>query len=78
MKCQSKKIISIFLTFCMLMSLLSVTGVNANALTTDKVVTTRSEDFSYVLDNGKARIYHYYGTDTDLVIPSTIDGYTVK
>ena len=78
MKCQSKKIISIFLTLCMLVSLLSVTGVNANAVTTDKVVTTRSEDFSYVLDNGNARIYHYYGTDTDLVIPSTIDGYTVK
>ena len=77
MKIKSKKIISIFLSLCIIVSLLSVTGINANAVTTDKAVACKiSGDFEYYLENdGNARVYWYSGTDTDLVIPSTIDVY---
>ena len=79
MKCQSKKIVSIFLSLCIIVSLLSVTGINANAVTTDKVIVTASGGYSYsITDDGYAMIEQYKGTDTELVIPSTINGYTVK
>ncbi|MEE1154818.1 MAG: leucine-rich repeat domain-containing protein, partial [Acutalibacteraceae bacterium] len=79
MKCQSKKIVSIFLSLCIIVSLLSVTGINANAVTTDEVMVTASGGYSYsITDDGYAMIEQYKGTDTELVIPSTINGYTVK
>ena len=79
MKIKSKKIISIFLSLCIIVSLLSVTSINANAVTTDKVIVTASGGYSYsITDDGYAMIEQYKGTDTELVIPSTIKGYTVK
>lgn len=80
MKLKSEKIISIFLTLCILISVLSVTGISTNAALTDEVVASiRSGGFEYGLDReGIATIQQYRGTDTDLVIPSTIDGHIVR
>ncbi|MEF2918938.1 MAG: leucine-rich repeat domain-containing protein [Acutalibacteraceae bacterium] len=83
MKPKSKKIISIILTFCIIISLVSVTGINANATIINEALVGKtggtSGDYQYEVDeDGYARIDRYSGTDTNLVIPSTIDGYTVK
>lgn len=36
-----------------------------------------SEDYEYAVKNGTAQITNYLGADTDVIIPSEIDGYTV-
>ena len=80
MKRKINKIISLILVFCIMVSLVTVTGISANAATNNEVVSgALSGDFSYgVHKDGYARITGYYGTDEEIVIPSTIDGYTVK
>ncbi|MEF2920740.1 MAG: leucine-rich repeat domain-containing protein, partial [Acutalibacteraceae bacterium] len=83
MKPKSKKIISIILTFCIIVSVLSATSINANATIINEALVGKtggtSGDYQYEVDeDGYARIEYYSGTDTNLVIPSTIDGYTVK
>ena len=79
MKRKINKIVSLMLVFCIMVSLVTVTGISANAATNDEVVVSDSSGyFSYwVATNGTAGIISYYGTDTELVIPSTINGYTV-
>lgn len=75
MKIKSKKIISIFLSLCIIVSLLSVTSINANAT----IEIIESDDYRYFIDEeGYIRIEDYIGDDTELVIPSTIDGHIVK
>lgn len=39
--------------------------------------TQKKSDFTYEIKNGKATITGYTGTDTAIVIPSSVDGYTV-
>lgn len=79
MKRKINKIVSLILAFCIIVSLVTVTGISANAATTDESIAgVRSGDFSYEVYNGYALILRYEGTSTELVIPSTIDGYTVK
>ncbi|MCD7809343.1 MAG: leucine-rich repeat domain-containing protein, partial [Erysipelotrichaceae bacterium] len=39
---------------------------------------TEDEDYEYIiLDDGTIKIFYYTGDETNIVIPSTIDGYTV-
>ncbi|MEF2919997.1 MAG: leucine-rich repeat domain-containing protein [Acutalibacteraceae bacterium] len=79
MKRKINKIVSLMLVFCIMVSLVTVTGISANAATNDEVVAGYSSgNFEYRVIAGEgAKILGYYGTDTELVIPSTIDGYTV-
>ena len=80
MKRKINKIVSLILAFCIIVSLVTVTGISANAATTDKDVSNGiiSGDFVYVIHNGYAKIVEYEGSNTELVIPSTIHGYIVK
>ena len=46
---------------------------------TDMVRTEDSEgDFEYTVNDGKLTITKYTGTKTEIIIPNTIDGYTVS
>lgn len=68
---KNSKMISLFLALTLLLSSLPL------ALTTAFAAT--SGDFEYnVLSDGTAEITKYNGEATDLVIPSQLDGYTVK
>ncbi len=79
MKLKAKKIIPVILTLCIMVSLVTTTGINANAATINEAVAcATSGDYTYRVSNGYARIMKYTGTNTELVIPSIIDGYTVK
>ncbi len=65
-----KKIMSMLLSVVMLFSITAGLDLSAYA-------DTSSDWNYYVLDDGTALIMGYNGTETDLVIPSTIDGYDV-
>ena len=85
-----KKPISILLVFMMIVSLFTVVPVTANAAPTtlnDPVTgigtvsgaQTDASIFTYTVNNGSATITGLNGsiTDTELIIPSEIDGYPV-
>ena len=65
-----KKVLSAFLSVVMLLSITAGLNLSASAET--------SGDWEYsVLDDGTAEITGYTGSETELAIPSEIDGYTV-
>lgn len=67
---QMKKLTSIILSVIMIFSIFTIVPITAKAIT--------SGDYDYnILDDGTAIITHYNGSDTEVTIPSTIDGYTV-
>ena len=80
-----KKVLSIFLTFVLMLSLLTIVPCSVSAADTDTAVTGIDESkIKYtVLDDGTAMITGYSGTDLstydvkELVIPSVLNGYTV-
>ncbi len=52
--------------------------IPAGALPTMSAATQyTSGDFIYTLANDRAMIYEYTGTDSDVVVPATLDGYPV-
>ncbi len=64
-----KKITVFFLSFLMLMSVIAAAGMS--------VYASDSSDFEYSISGGEVKINGYTGSDTELIIPSEIDGYTV-
>ncbi len=84
MKKMSKKILSIVLcalvpagTAAVMTANLSQTQIMAHAAAAQTDFT--SGDYSYKLaDNSNAVITRYNGSDKTIIVPSTIDGYTVK
>ncbi|MCD7797490.1 MAG: leucine-rich repeat domain-containing protein [Clostridiales bacterium] len=64
-----KKIISLLLSAAMLLPVTVGLDLTAFAAT--------SGDYEYTVSNGTAEITGYTGLETELTIPSTIDGYTV-
>ncbi len=81
MRRKLRKITSVCLAVIMILSVLTVAPLTAFAAETDSAGvgdTYISGDFEYeVLDDGTASITDYYGSATELEIPSTLDGYTV-
>ena len=63
----------------MFISVFTVMPITAGAVTTDvNSISALSGDFEYeILDDGTAEITEYWGEDTELEIPGTLDGYTV-
>lgn len=72
-----KKSISVILTLLMIVGIFTIIPVTVSAQT-----TYESGDYSYVLvtknDVSVAEITVYSGSDADLTIPDTLDGYTVN
>lgn len=65
-----KKLISLFLSLIMLISVFTVIPISAQA--------KKSGDFEYaVTKDGTAKITKYIGTKGKITIPETLDGYTV-
>ena len=64
-----KKIISVLLVLVLVITALPLTGITSFALT--------SGDWEYAINNGEITFIKYIGTDTEVSIPSMIDGYTV-
>ena len=67
-----KKALSLILSLAMVLSLFS--GLQLTVTAEDAV---ESGDWSYVLEDGTARITKYSGSETEIEIPSSVDGYTV-
>lgn len=74
-----KKLTSVCLAVIMILSVLTVAPLTADASETDsESISATSGDFEYrVLDDGTAEITSYNGSATELEIPSIVDGYTV-
>ena len=69
-KTKAKRLLSLLLVLVMILSAMPLSGISAFAAT--------SGDFEYeILEDGTAEIIWYSGTETDLVIPSEIDGHKV-
>ena len=67
-----KKTLSLFLSLVMLISVFSGLQIVANA------DTSEDGDWTYTIsDDGTAVITAYNGSDTEITIPATVDGYTV-
>ncbi len=68
---KSQKLISLLLSISILMSIFAVSGISASAAV--------SGDFTYSVVNGdSALITGYSGNEKNLVIPDSLNGYTVK
>ena len=66
-----KKALSVLLSMAILLALLSIAPLSAGAET--------SGGFEYnILDDGTAEVFGYTGSETDLIIPSELDGHTVS
>lgn len=84
MKIKLRKLTSVCLALTMLLSILSVASFSAGAVEKDTVaVSSESGDFEYELLDEElygektASITGYNGNETDLIIPSEIDGYEI-
>ncbi len=66
-----KKVVSLFLSIVMIVSVVASVDMSSYAIT--------SGDFEYeILSDGTAKITGYNGSDKDLIVPSSIDGYVVS
>ncbi len=81
-----RKLLSVLLSVCILLTAISVTQVFASAEDTDIAATSGGGgdgdytcgDFTYnLLDDGTASLASYHGDATALEIPSSLDGHTV-
>ena len=74
-----KKLLSTVLSLCMLLSIIPVATTSSSAKSIEVVESGASiGDFEYILiDGGTAEITCYNGSDTNIIVPSEIDGYTV-
>ena len=85
MKVIFKKVASMFLTLTLIFSVAAIAPISVGAVETNSEsvgVTYTSGDFKYELEerydgDHVARITEYRGSDTDVIIPSEIDGYKV-
>ena len=77
-KKRAKRMLSVILVFLMTITTFTSLAV-VNAPTAEaKVVTDYTDDFGYYLiDNNTVEIISYEGNNSDVVIPSSIDGKTV-
>lgn len=73
MKSTPKKILSLFMSLLMLLSVTS--GLTFTSFADDEIKTYG--EFEYKTDGSDIYIYQYTGTDADVVIPSEIDGMKV-
>ncbi|MFQ6931137.1 MAG: leucine-rich repeat domain-containing protein [Eubacterium sp.] len=69
---KSKEYVGIVLTFIVTLMLVGMISG------TVKAENIRSGEYEYSLSSGDATIEKYLGSATDVIIPSTIDGYEVK
>ena len=70
---KGKKILSLFLSLVMVISV--VAGLD---ITTAFAETSEDGDWTYTIsDDGTAVITAYNGSETEITIPATVDGYTV-
>lgn len=76
-----KNLMSVVLTLCMFIGIVAAAPVQISAVVTNIQSlgdTYTSGDYKYALcDDGTAKICGYTGKDAKLIIPSTIEGYTV-
>lgn len=75
------KVLAVVLAVIMTFSAFSVLPITANAAESESVSVGAyvSGDFEYqILDDGTAEITRYTGSETDLVIPSELNGYKVS
>ena len=71
MNSKFKKLTSVFLAVIMVFGIFAIVPFTVGAEET-------INNFSYQLnENGTASITDYYGNETNLIIPSTLDGHTV-
>ena len=85
MKVIFKKLASMFLTLTLIFSVAAIAPISVGAVETNSESvgeTYTSGDFGYKLEerydgDHVARITEYSGSDTDVIIPSEIDGYKV-
>ena len=79
MRTKIKKLTSVCLAVIMILGMLTVAPITAGAAEENaESVSATSGDFEYeVLDNDKISITAYFGSEANLTIPSTIDGYNV-
>ena len=70
-KTRTKKVLSMLLSLVMMVSLCSVFCTTAFAVESDG-------EWNYTVDNGKATIISYSGTNTSITVPSSVGGYTVS
>lgn len=76
-----KRVVCIFLSFAIMLSLLtfSISATSAKELGLSSVSHRTNDDIVYnILPDNTAEVYHYLGSDTELTIPSVIDGHTVS
>ncbi len=66
---KMKKLLAVVSCICLIFSLLSFNVVTVNAAT--------EGNFTYVVSNGEATITGYSGNDSNVLIPSTLNNYTV-
>lgn len=77
MRTKLKKLISVCLAVIMILSVLTFAVFTASA-DEDKPIVYTSGNFEYaILDDGTITINRYNGNESDLTVPSTLDGYTV-
>ena len=69
---KSKEYVGIVLTFIVTLMLVGMISG------TVKAENIRSGEYEYSLSSGDATIEKYLGSATDVIIPSTLDGYEVK
>ena len=74
-----KRLLSLAIAVCMIIGIATVAPISVGAVETPKITTgAKSGDYYYILlYDGTAKITGYTGSDTDITIPSQIDGYTV-
>ena len=74
-----KKLLSTVLSLCMLLSIIPVATTSSSAKSIEVVELGESSgDYEYkILHNGTAEITKYNGSDTEITIPSEIDGHKV-
>lgn len=77
MKFHSKKV-SFILIFAMIISVFNAASIGVSAAVTSNPVSLQSGSFTYTVVNNSAEITGFSGADTNLVIPESIGGYTVK
>lgn len=73
MKSTPKRILSLFMSLLMLLSVTS--GLTFTSFADDERKTYG--DFEYTIEESGIYIYKYTGTDTEITIPSEIDGITI-
>ncbi|MBE6563605.1 MAG: hypothetical protein E7660_07700, partial [Ruminococcaceae bacterium] len=70
---NGKKLLSVLLTFTIMLSAVNFCVVPVSA------ASVVCGDYTYeAIDGTYCRLTKYSGTDTEIVIPDTLDGYTVK